>query len=164
MAYLWRDTYEKPHCVINVLYIAFWAFVMNCENQELIWLKFPKFPSFINSINSKGNIIVDGKLVRSAIPGRVCFWHATRETLQTPDLKLTAGCLECSGSQTVFDRVPPGVFLMLESTTWFQKNVICSNVIKITIAHKRISNISITQEYIFAKRLVLCDTCNNRLA
>jgi len=28
-------TYEKPHCVTNVLYIAFWAF-LNCENQEFI--------------------------------------------------------------------------------------------------------------------------------
>ena len=29
-----------PHCAINVFYEAFWAFVTNCENQELIWLKF----------------------------------------------------------------------------------------------------------------------------
>jgi len=52
-------TYEKPHWAINVLYVAFWAFIMNCENLELIWLKFPKFPSFINNT---GNVIVGGKL------------------------------------------------------------------------------------------------------
>jgi len=28
-------TYEKPHCAINVLYVAFWAFVVKYENQEL---------------------------------------------------------------------------------------------------------------------------------
>jgi len=29
------NTYEEPHCAINVLYVAFWAFVVNYENQEL---------------------------------------------------------------------------------------------------------------------------------
>jgi len=80
--YLLRGTiYEKPHGTINVLYVAFWAFVMNCENQELIWLKFHKCARFNNS---KGHGIVGGKLVQPAIPCRVCFWPATRERLPTP--------------------------------------------------------------------------------
>jgi len=37
---------------------------------------------------------------------------------------------------------------MLESTIWFQKNVIWSNVLKISIAHRRISNISIIHKRI----------------
>jgi len=28
--------YEIPHCAINVPYVAFWAFVVKHENQELI--------------------------------------------------------------------------------------------------------------------------------
>jgi len=36
IAYLWGTTYEKLYCAINVLYVVFTAFVMNCENQELI--------------------------------------------------------------------------------------------------------------------------------
>jgi len=47
--------YEKLHCAVNVLYDIFWAFVMNCENQELIWLK---FSSFINIVYSKMNKLV----------------------------------------------------------------------------------------------------------
>ena len=77
-------TYENPHCAINVLYFIFWDFVMNCENQEWVWLKFHKFPSFNDIIKSKKNEIVDGKLVRPAIPCRVCFWPATKERLPTP--------------------------------------------------------------------------------
>ena len=73
-------TYEKPHCAINVLYVAFWAFVVKYENQELIWLKFHKLP---RCSNSKGNRIVRGKLVRFAIPCGVCFWVVTRERLST---------------------------------------------------------------------------------
>jgi len=34
---------------INALYAAFYAFVMNCGNQELIWLNFRQFPRFNNS-------------------------------------------------------------------------------------------------------------------
>jgi len=34
--YLRGTIYEKPHGTIRVLYVAFWTFVMNCENQELI--------------------------------------------------------------------------------------------------------------------------------
>ena len=37
IAYLQGTAYEKPHCAINILYVAFLAFVMNCENQN------PKF-------------------------------------------------------------------------------------------------------------------------
>ena len=37
-------------------------------------------------------------------------------------------------------------------TPWFQKNVICSNVLKINIANKRISNISITHERIITQK------------
>ena len=83
IAYLWGNTYEKQHCVINVMYVTLWAFVMNCENQELIWLKFPRF---IHSINGKGNVIICGNLARPALPCRVCFWPATRERFPTPDL------------------------------------------------------------------------------
>jgi len=32
----YEEMFEKPHRAINVLYVAFWAFVRNCENQELI--------------------------------------------------------------------------------------------------------------------------------
>jgi len=28
--------YEKLHYGINVLYVIFWAFIMDCENEELI--------------------------------------------------------------------------------------------------------------------------------
>jgi len=73
------------HCAVNVLYEAFWAFVTNCENQKLIWLKFHKFPTFNNS---NGNGIVAGNLLLPAIPCRVCFWPATGERLPAPDLTL----------------------------------------------------------------------------
>jgi len=71
---------------INVLYVVFWAFVMNYENQELIWLHFHKFRSFNDIINSQWNGLVGDKSVRPAIPCRVCFWPATRERLPTPGL------------------------------------------------------------------------------
>jgi len=45
---------------MNVLHVVFWAFAMNCENQELVLFKFHKFPSFVNIINSEWNKIVDG--------------------------------------------------------------------------------------------------------
>ena len=69
---------------MNVLYVAFCAFVTNCKNHELIWLKFHEFPRFSNS---KGNGNVDGTLVRPAVPCRVCFWPATGERLPTPAVK-----------------------------------------------------------------------------
>jgi len=87
IAYLLRNTYGKPHCAINVLNVILWAFVMNCENLEFIWLKFYKFPSIIDIINSKGNEITGGKLVRPAISCSL-FWPATRERLSAPALKL----------------------------------------------------------------------------
>jgi len=59
------------------------AFVMNCENQELILLK---FRSFNNILNSKGNGIVSGKLVQPIRHCRVCVWPTTRERLPTPEL------------------------------------------------------------------------------
>jgi len=62
-----RGYYETPSCAVNVLYVVFWALVMNFENQELVQLKFQKFPSFINIINTKGNGIVGGKSVRPSI-------------------------------------------------------------------------------------------------
>jgi len=75
-----------PHCTMNVLYVAFWAFVTKCENQELIWfVTFHKSPRFSNS---KGNGIVGRRLVAPPIPCRVCFWLATRERLPTPRIKL----------------------------------------------------------------------------
>jgi len=55
LQHLVLHTYEKPHCAINVPYVAFWTLVVKCENQELIWLKFHKSPRFNNS---KGNGIV----------------------------------------------------------------------------------------------------------
>jgi len=36
LQHLVLHTYEKPHCAINVLYVAFLAFVVKYENQELI--------------------------------------------------------------------------------------------------------------------------------
>jgi len=64
---------ETPSCAVNVVYVVFWALVMNFENQESIQLKFQKFPSFINITNSKGNGIVGGKLVRPSIPVQFVF-------------------------------------------------------------------------------------------
>ena len=58
---------------------------MNCENQALIILKFHKL-AFNDIINCKRNGIVGGKLIRPAIPCRVCFWPPTMERLPTPDL------------------------------------------------------------------------------
>ena len=88
---------EPCHCydvsadlAINALYVVFWAFVMNCENLEFIWLKFHKFPNFNNIINSKWNGIDGEKLVRPAIPCRVCFWPTTKERLPTLALALTS--------------------------------------------------------------------------
>jgi len=52
----------------------------NRTAQELICLKLHKFPRFNNS---KENGIVGGKLVRPAIPCRVCIWPGTRERLPT---------------------------------------------------------------------------------
>ena len=69
-----------------MVYVTFWAFVTNCENHKLIWIKLHEFPRFSNS---KGNGIVDGKLTRPAIPCRVCFWPTTWETLPTPELSDT---------------------------------------------------------------------------
>jgi len=85
--YLLRSTYEKPHRAINVLYVMFSAFGINCENQDLIWLKWHKFPSIINIINSKMNRIVGGKLVRPAISCRVCVWPATWERVPISGLQ-----------------------------------------------------------------------------
>jgi len=82
-AYIWETPYEKPHSAINALYVLFGAFVMNCDDQEYIWLKFYKFPGFDNIMNCKGNGIVDGKLERPTIPCRGCFWPTTRERLPT---------------------------------------------------------------------------------
>ena len=39
-------------------------------------------------------------------------------------------------------------------TPWFQKNVICSNVLKINIGNKRISNVSITHERIITQKRI----------
>jgi len=50
-------------------------------------MQFHKYPSFINIINSKMNGIIGEKLVRPAIPCRVCVWPATRERLPIPELK-----------------------------------------------------------------------------
>ena len=36
LVYLSGTTYEKLQCTINVLCVVFCAFVLNCENQELI--------------------------------------------------------------------------------------------------------------------------------
>jgi len=30
----YEEVLETSHCVINVLFVVFWVFVMNCENQE----------------------------------------------------------------------------------------------------------------------------------
>jgi len=50
-------TYEelilRNRSVIKVLYVVFWAFVMNCENQTLILLKFHKLVSFNEIINCR---------------------------------------------------------------------------------------------------------------
>ena len=81
IAYLWGNTYEQPHCAINALYVAF---VIICENQELISLKLHNFVSLYNIINSEGNRVDGGKLVQPAIPRRVCFRPAIRERLPTP--------------------------------------------------------------------------------
>jgi len=81
LPYLWGITYEKPHCTINVLYVVFCAFVMNCENQELIWFK---FHNCNNISNSEGNGIVDGKPVGPVRLCIVCFSPATGERLPTP--------------------------------------------------------------------------------
>ena len=62
-------------CAINVLCVVFCSSFTNCENQELIWIKFHKFTNF-NIINIEGNKSVGGKLVRPARPCRVCFWPA----------------------------------------------------------------------------------------
>ena len=44
-------------CAINVLYVAFWAFVTNCENQELNLIKSQLYQRLCNS---KRNGIVSG--------------------------------------------------------------------------------------------------------
>ena len=75
--YLQGTTYEKPHCAINVLYVVFCAFVINCANQEWISLKLHKFPSFTEILNSKESGIAGEKLVRPARASRVSFWPAT---------------------------------------------------------------------------------------
>jgi len=49
--------------------------------QELTWFKFHNLPRFNNS---KENGIIGRKLLRPAIPCRVCFWPATRERLSIP--------------------------------------------------------------------------------
>ena len=85
-ASLWGTTYEKLHWAIDVLNGVFWSFVMNSEDQELIWLKFYKFPNFINIIISRECGIIGGKLVGPAIPCTVCFWLASKERLPTPVL------------------------------------------------------------------------------
>jgi len=36
LQHLVLHTYEKPHCAVNVIYVAFWVFVVKYENQELI--------------------------------------------------------------------------------------------------------------------------------
>jgi len=69
-----------------VLYVVFWAFITNCENQELIWLNFHNFPHFIKILNSKWNAIIGTKLVQPTIPCRVCFWPTIKERLLTPDV------------------------------------------------------------------------------
>jgi len=33
--------YDQLHCVINVLYVAFWAFVRNCEKSGVNLIKIP---------------------------------------------------------------------------------------------------------------------------
>jgi len=68
------------------------GFDMDCKNHEFIWLKVFDFPFFINTMNSKINKISGGKPVRPAIPCRVCFWPATKERLQTLDLKQSMNC------------------------------------------------------------------------
>jgi len=33
---IFHESVLLPHCAMNVLYVAFWAFITNCENQLLI--------------------------------------------------------------------------------------------------------------------------------
>jgi len=75
---------EKPHCTVNILYVVFCGFVINCENQEWISLKFHKFPRFTDILNSEKNGIVGGKLVWPGKACRVSFWPSAQERLPTP--------------------------------------------------------------------------------
>jgi len=80
---MWSYPLETARCyTCTVCHI----FHFLCEHREFIWLYFHKFPSFNNIINSKGSRIVGEKLVRRAIPCRLCFWPAVRERLPTPAL------------------------------------------------------------------------------
>jgi len=69
-------TYEKLHRALNVLYVLFWAFVVNFDYQALFLFMFHKLAIFNDIINSKENLIVSGKLVRPVIPcrrkGEIC--------------------------------------------------------------------------------------------
>jgi len=51
--YFWGTTYEQPYCV-NILYAAFRAFVMNCENQEISWSNSTSFQVLTTSWTVKG--------------------------------------------------------------------------------------------------------------